>query len=151
MSFFLARRRVFSGLKGVKVVQMVIPSRWNSCLDQPCTCQECFRSCQNRYNLRFSNIPRRFTIGCIRYTCIAWSDRCSYSNSNSLLQSTLYMVPSNIKPSGISIFNVITYDIYLWQHYVALKPPLECRIRNWNPANNEMIYNTTCQHIFPFQ
>ena len=31
MSFFLARRRVFSGLKGVKVVQMVIPSRWNSC------------------------------------------------------------------------------------------------------------------------
>ena len=33
MSFFLARRRVFSGLKGVKVVQMVIPSRWNSCHD----------------------------------------------------------------------------------------------------------------------
>ena len=31
MSFLLARRRVFSGLKGVKVVQMVIPSRWNSC------------------------------------------------------------------------------------------------------------------------
>ena len=33
MSFFLARRRVVSGLKGVKVVQMVIPSRWNSCAD----------------------------------------------------------------------------------------------------------------------
>ena len=35
MSFFLARRRVFSGLKGVKVVQMVIPSRWNSCPVDP--------------------------------------------------------------------------------------------------------------------
>ena len=32
MSFFLARRRVFSGLKGVKVVQIVIPSRCNSCV-----------------------------------------------------------------------------------------------------------------------
>ena len=37
MSFFLARRRVFSGLKGVKVVQMVIPSRWNSCIDPDIT------------------------------------------------------------------------------------------------------------------
>ena len=31
MSLFLTRKRAFSGLKGVKVVQMVIPSRWNSC------------------------------------------------------------------------------------------------------------------------